>query len=85
MILAQSYSNTKGSTTLPACSFSVSLPPVRLMMKNNLAVALASDFNPGSSPNFMKYELCCESCCIKMKMTPEEAYAAINQWCCYGS
>ena len=85
-IEALKYSNTM-CTTLPACSFFLGIPyaPVRLMMKNNLAVALASDFNPGSSPtNNMNFVV--SLACIKMKMTPEEAInaATINGACAMG-
>lgn len=64
-------------TALPACSFFLGIPysPVKVMMKNNLGVALASDFNPGSSPtNNMNFVV--SLACIKMKMTPEEAINA---------
>ena len=64
-------------TILPACSFFLGIPyaPVKVMMNNNLGVALASDFNPGSSPtNNMNFVV--SLACIKMKMTPEEAINA---------
>lgn len=64
-------------TTLPACSFFIGIPyaPVKLMMENNLGVAIASDFNPGTSPtNNMNFVV--SLACIKMKMTPEEAINA---------
>ncbi len=62
---------------LPACSFFLGIPytPARKMIDQGLAIALASDYNPGSSPtgnmNFVV-----ATACIKMKMTPEEAINA---------
>ena len=64
-------------TALPACSFFLSLPytPGRDIINNDLPLALATDFNPGSSPtgnmNFVV-----SLACIKMKLTPEEAINA---------
>lgn len=67
------------ATALPSCSFFLGLEyaPVREMMDRNIAVALASDFNPGSTPsgnmNFV-YSLAC----IKMRMTPQQAFNALT-------
>jgi imidazolonepropionase len=49
-IIALDKSNTI-ATALPSCSFFLGIPysPVRKMLNNNLAVALASDYNPGST------------------------------------
>ncbi|WP_238480246.1 imidazolonepropionase [Mangrovibacterium lignilyticum] len=64
-------------TVLPGSAFFLGLPysPVREMISAGLPVALASDYNPGSSPsgnmNFMS-----AMGCIKYKMTPEEAINA---------
>jgi imidazolonepropionase len=64
-------------TVLPGAAFFLNLPlsPVREMMDAGLPVALASDFNPGSSPsgnmNFIQ-----SLACINYKMTPEEAINA---------
>jgi imidazolonepropionase len=71
-------------TTLPGAAFFLGLPfpPAREMIKENLPVAIASDFNPGSSPSGnMLFML--SLACIKMKMTPEEAInaATINTAC----
>ncbi len=62
---------------LPACSFFLGIPytPARKMIDAGLALALATDFNPGSSPTGnMNFVLA--SACIKMAMTPEEAINA---------
>lgn len=64
-------------TILPGAAFFLSLPnpPARQMMDSGLALAVASDYNPGSSPsgnmNFML-----SLCCVQYKMTPEEAINA---------
>lgn len=62
---------------LPACSFYLGIPfaPVRKMMQANLPVAIASDYNPGSSP-MGNMNLLVSIASIKMKMLPEEAINA---------
>lgn len=71
----------KKSTTLPvalpSCSFYLEIPytPARKLIENDLAVVLASDYNPGSTPSGnMNFVI--SLACIKMKMTPEEAINA---------
>ena len=62
---------------LPSCSYFLSIPytPAREIMKAGLPIALASDFNPGSTPSGnMSFVIA--TACIKMKMTPEEAINA---------
>ena len=62
---------------LPGCSFFLGIPytPARKIIDAGLPLALASDYNPGSSPSGnMNYVLALAS--IKMKMTPEEAINA---------
>jgi len=62
---------------LPSCSYFLSIPytPVREMIKAGLPIALATDFNPGSTPSGnMNFVIA--TACIKMKMTPEEAINA---------
>jgi imidazolonepropionase len=70
--------NTKTMpVALPSCSFFLSIPytPARKMLDNGLPIALASDYNPGSTPSGnMNFVL--STACIKMKMTPEEAINA---------
>lgn len=64
-------------TVLPGCAFFLNLPlsPVRDMINAGLPVAMASDFNPGTSPSGnMQFILSCA--CICYKMTPEEAVNA---------
>jgi len=62
---------------LPACSFFLGIPytPVRKLIDANVPVALATDFNPGSSPTSnMGFVLSLG--CIKMNLLPEEAFNA---------
>tara|TARA_B110000091_G_scaffold76688_1_gene84482 strand:- start:314 stop:1561 length:1248 start_codon:yes stop_codon:yes gene_type:complete len=60
-------------TILPSCSFFLGIPygPAVKMMEKGLPVALATDYNPGSTPsgnmNFVS-----SLGCIQMKMTPEQ-------------
>lgn len=62
------------ATALPMCSFFLTIPytPIRQLIDNNVAVNLASDFNPGSTPSG-NMQFVNALACIKMKMTPEEA------------
>jgi imidazolonepropionase len=66
---------------LPSCSFFISIPytPARQMMNAGLPLALATDFNPGTTPSG-NMNFVVATACIKMKMTPEEAInsATIN-------
>lgn len=64
-------------TALPASSFYLNLPypPARRMIDSGLPVAIASDYNPGSAPSG-NMSFVWSLACIKMKMTPEEAYNA---------
>jgi len=62
---------------LPSCSYFLSIPytPAREMIKAGLPLALATDFNPGSTPSG-NMSFVVATACIKMKMTPEEAINA---------
>nr|WP_314838620.1 imidazolonepropionase [uncultured Flavobacterium sp.] len=62
---------------LPSCSYFLSIPytPAREMMRAGLPLALATDFNPGSTPSG-NMNFVVATACIKMKMTPEEAINA---------
>lgn len=62
---------------LPSCSYFLSIPytPARLLLDAGLPLALATDFNPGSTPSGnMNFVI--STACIKMKMTPAEAINA---------
>lgn len=62
---------------LPSCSYFLGIPytPARKMIDEGLPIALASDFNPGSSPSG-NMNFVVATACIKMRMTPEEAINA---------
>jgi imidazolonepropionase len=62
---------------LPSCSYFLSIPytPAREMISAGLPLALATDFNPGSTPSG-NMNFVVATACIKMKMTPEEAINA---------
>ena len=66
-------------TLLPGCSFFLSIPfgKARELMENDLPVALASDFNPGSAPSG-NMQLLSSLACTKMKMTPIETLNAMT-------
>ncbi len=64
-------------TLLPGAAFFLGMdnPPVRKMSDAGLPIALASDFNPGSSPSGdMKFIMSLG--CIRLKMLPEEVINA---------
>lgn len=63
--------------SLPSCSYFLSIPytPAREMISAGLPLALATDFNPGSTPSG-NMNFVVATACIKMKMTPEEAINA---------
>lgn len=62
---------------LPGCSFFLGIPyaPLRTMIDAGLPVALASDFNPGSTPNG-RMGFVMALACSQMKLLPEEAFNA---------
>lgn len=70
--------NFKGiSTLLPSAAFflRMNMPPARKLIESNAAVALATDYNPGSSPSG-NMNFVVSLACIQMKMLPEEALNA---------
>jgi imidazolonepropionase len=64
-------------TVLPGCAFFLNLPlsPARKMIEAGLPVAMASDFNPGTSPSG-NMQLILSMACIRYRLTPEEALNA---------
>ena len=62
---------------LPSCSYFLSIPytQARKIIDAGLPIAIATDFNPGSTPSGNMNFVIATSC-IKMKMTPEEAINA---------
>jgi len=75
-IKALSGSGTIG-TLLPTAAFFLRMPfqPARQLIEAGCAIALASDYNPGSSPSG-NMNLVLAMACIQMKMLPEEAINA---------
>ena len=64
-------------TILPSCSFFLGIPyaPATKMIERGLPIALATDYNPGSSPSG-NMNLVASLGCIQMKMTPEQVINA---------
>ena len=62
---------------LPSCSYFLGIPyiPARELIEAGLPLALATDYNPGSTPSG-NMNFVVSTACIKMKMTPEEAINA---------
>lgn len=74
-------------TALPGTSFFLNMPfaPGRRIIDSGLPLAIASDYNPGSTPSGdMKFAV--SLACIKMRLLPEEALnaATINSACAMG-
>lgn len=66
-------------TFLPGCSHFISIPygNARKFMESGLPVALATDYNPGTTP-CDNMQVIFSLACVKMKMTPEEALNAMT-------
>ena len=76
-IRALSRSNVV-ATLLPGANFHLGLasyPPARKLIAGGAAVALATDFNPGTSPT-LNMQFILSLACAQMRMTPAEAIAA---------
>jgi imidazolonepropionase len=76
-VLATLSNSETIATLLPSCSFYLNIPfaNARTLIDSNVVVALATDYNPGSTPSGnMNFVL--SLACIKLKMTPEEAVNA---------
>lgn len=81
IIIKQDLEVLKNSNTMPValpnCSYFIGIPftPAREIINSGLPLAIASDFNPGTSPSGnMNFTVA--NSCIKMKLTPEEAINA---------
>lgn len=64
---------------LPSTSFYLDKPyaPARRLIEAGVPVAIASDFNPGSTPSMsLQFAMCLA--CIRCSMTPEEALTAVT-------
>jgi imidazolonepropionase len=66
-------------TLLPGSAFFLGMPypPARKMISSGLSIALASDYNPGSSPSG-NMKLIMSLACIKLRMLPEEVINAVT-------
>ena len=75
-ITALANSTTIG-TLLPTAAFFLRMPyqPARKLINSGCAIALASDYNPGSSPSG-NMNLVVSISCIQMQLLPEEAINA---------
>ncbi len=75
-IIALKNGNTM-PVALPSCSYFLGIPytPARKIIDAGLPLALASDYNPGSTPSG-NMNFVVSTACIKMKLTPEEAINA---------
>lgn len=67
------------ATVLPGASFFLGMPygKARQLIDAGAAVALASDYNPGSSPSG-NMRMIMSMGCIKLKLTPEESLNAVT-------
>lgn len=67
------------ATVLPGASFFLGMPygKARQLVDAGAAVALASDYNPGSSPSG-SMRMVMSLGCIKLKLTPEESLNAVT-------
>ncbi|MGF2412073.1 imidazolonepropionase [Ferruginibacter sp.] len=76
-LLRQAGAQGMIGTLLPTAAFFLRMnyQPARILIDNNCAIALASDYNPGSSPSGNMNFVVALSC-IQMKMLPEEAINA---------
>lgn len=76
VLQALSESNTI-ATLLPSCSFYINIPfaDAKGLINHNAIVALASDYNPGSTPSG-NMNFVVSLGCIKLKMMPEQAINA---------
>jgi len=68
------------ATLLPGCSFHLGLrecAPARQLLDAGAVVALATDYNPGSSPT-LSLPMIMSLACSQMRMSPAEAIAAVT-------
>jgi imidazolonepropionase len=67
------------ATLLPSTAFflNIAYAPARKLIESGAAIALASDYNPGSTPSG-RVPFILSLACIKMQMLPEEAINAVT-------
>lgn len=66
-------------TLLPSCSFFLNIPfgQARTLLNHDLPLALATDFNPGTTPS-SNMMFIWSLACIKLRLTPQEALSAMT-------
>ncbi|TCC93810.1 imidazolonepropionase [Pedobacter frigiditerrae] len=76
-VLSTLAHNETIATLLPSCSFYLDIPfaNARGLINNSAKVAIATDYNPGSTPSG-NMNFVVSLACIKLKMLPEEAINA---------
>lgn len=69
--------STTIGTLLPSAAYFLQMsdPPARSLLEAGAAIALASDYNPGSAPSGNMNDVVSQAC-IRMRMLPEEAINA---------
>lgn len=73
--------NETVAVLLPGAFYTLSetkLPPIEMLREHKVAMAIGSDYNPGSSP-LCSLKLMLHMACTQFKMTPEEALAGITK------
>ena len=81
VMLPEDFAALKASevmpVALPSCSYFLGIPytPARAIIDQGMPLALATDFNPGSTPSG-NMNFVVSTACIKMRMSPEEAINA---------
>ncbi|HBC7344285.1 TPA: imidazolonepropionase [Citrobacter koseri] len=79
-VAAMSRSGTVG-VLLPGAFYflkETQRPPVALLRHYGVPMAIATDFNPGTSP-FISLHLAMNMACVQFGLTPEEAWAGVTR------
>ncbi|WP_213132099.1 imidazolonepropionase [Citrobacter sp. FP75] len=79
-VAAMSHSGTVG-VLLPGAFYFLreqQRPPVELLRQYNVPMAVATDFNPGTSP-FISLHWAMNMACVQFGLTPEEAWAGVTR------
>ncbi|MEG1422681.1 MAG: imidazolonepropionase [Citrobacter sp.] len=79
-VAAMSHSGTVG-VLLPGAFYFLKEkqhPPVELLRHYNVPMAVATDFNPGTSP-FISLHWAMNMACVQFGLTPEEAWAGVTR------
>ena len=79
-VAAMSQSGTVG-VLLPGAFYFLKeqqLPPVALLRQYQVPMAVATDFNPGTSP-FISLHWAMNMACVQFGLTPEEAWAGVTR------